>query len=304
MKICKQCKAECSNEAKFCQECGYRFTENDKPVKVCKNCNTHNPESSKFCQECGSQLDVIVVNVTNENLKKDAEDKPNSALEQFVENKSVVSLPDEEKGSQADTESTVTPITDEDKEDKTETLIEPDPDLRGIETSDVSQSEEKAGESPVQTEDIVPETVVESEPIVPETPVQEEKPDVETVTEEPVKEQPTSNVTKLLDFDFSNAKSDKIDTPKVKSDVPVENESKNSSQTDSNSTSTEGEANNGPSVSEIIANDPYYDDVPLNDKEEIEKPSLDKDTIKKVVALVAGALVFIVAITVVLVITS
>lgn len=57
MKICKNCNIECADDAKFCQECGYHFTEEDKPVKVCKNCNTHNPETSKFYQECGEPFE-------------------------------------------------------------------------------------------------------------------------------------------------------------------------------------------------------------------------------------------------------
>lgn len=53
MRICKNCNIECADDAKFCQECGYRFTDENELIKVCQNCNTHNPETSKFCQECG-----------------------------------------------------------------------------------------------------------------------------------------------------------------------------------------------------------------------------------------------------------
>lgn len=313
MKLCKQCKTHCENEAKFCQECGYRFTEDDKPVKVCKNCNTPNPESSKFCQECGSRLD-FVADVTNEDLKKDAKDKPISALEQFVDNKNDISLPDEENGSQTDTELITQPLTgadtvkesvstlvekveikksNEDTEDKTEVLIEPDPDLRDVEKDNSSQSEEKPDEIPVQTEpvEVVEEPKEETEPEVSAT--VEEKP-------EPVVEKQSSNVSKLMDFDFERAKKEgTVDN----NSVPV-NESENGVQTDIDSTFTQNGANNRPTVTEIIANDPYYNDVPLGDKEEIEKPKVDKDTMKKVIALVVGALVFITAITVVLVVTS
>lgn len=57
MKICKNCKIECADDVKFCNECGYHFTEDDKSVQVCENCNTHNSVTSKFCQECGEPLD-------------------------------------------------------------------------------------------------------------------------------------------------------------------------------------------------------------------------------------------------------
>lgn len=87
MKICKNCKAESSNEAKFCQECGYQFTENDTPVKVCKNCNTHNPETSKFCQECGKPLEIISVPAaTNDEKEASADNKV--TLGEKVENPS------------------------------------------------------------------------------------------------------------------------------------------------------------------------------------------------------------------------
>ena len=103
-----------------------------------------------------------------------------------------------------------------------------------------------------------------------------------------------------MDFDFERAKKEgTVDN----NSVPV-NESENGVQTDTDSTFTQNGANNRPTVTEIIANDPYYNDVPLGDKEEIEKPKVDKDTMKKVIALVVGALVFITAITVVLVVTS
>lgn len=287
MKLCKQCKTHCDNEAKFCQECGYRFTEDDKPVKVCKNCNTPNPESSKFCQECGTQLDTSVENLTGKEV-----------LGPFVYVDDKTSSPYEEKGSQTNTELVTQPLTNVVEEDKTETLVEPDLDLRELEASNPSQSGEKTEDLAVQTENNVSETVV-----APEITEKDESPVDEPVTELQVEEKQTSNVTKLLDFDFANAKSEENANQEVEGDVSSENEFENSSQTELNSTSTE-ETNNGPSVAEIIAKDPYYDDVPLNDKEEIEKPSFDKDKIKKIVALVVGALVFISAITVVLVITS
>lgn len=304
MKLCKQCKTHCDNEAKFCQECGYRFTEDDKPVKVCKNCNTPNKESSKFCNECGAQLDSIVENLTGKEL-----------LEPFVDVDDKTSPLDKEKGSQTDTELIAQPITDansvkervttlvekvetkksnEDIEDKTETLIEPDPDLKEFEKDNSSQSEEKPDEIPVQTEPVeaVEEPKNETEPET-SAPV-EDKP-------EPVVEKQSSNVSKLMDFDFDRAK--KEGTVDNNKSVPV-SESENGVQTDADSTFTQNGANNGPTVAEIIANDPYYNDVPLGDKEEIEKPKVDKDTMKKVIALVVGALVFITAITVVLVVTS
>lgn len=298
MKICKQCKKQCENEAKFCQECGYRFTEDDKIINVCKNCNTHNSESSKFCQECGFRLNSII-NMTNTYIQRETENKPNSASEPFIKKNKVSSLPNVEKGSQNNTEHITQPITDAVEEDKTETLVAPDPDLRELEASNPSQSEESAEDLSVHTENNVSETDV-----VPEITEKDESPVAEPVTELPVEEKQTSNVTKLLDFDFANAKSEENANQEVESAVSSESESENGSQTHSNSTSTEEETNNGPSVAEIIAKDPYYDDVPLNDKEEIEKPSFDKDKIKKIVALIAGALVFIAAITVVLVITS
>lgn len=303
MKLCKQCKTHCENEAKFCQECGYRFTEDDKPVKVCKNCNTPNKESSKFCNECGAQLDSIVENLTGKEL-----------LEPFVDVDDKTSPLDKEKGSQTDTELIAQPLTDadtvkesvttlvekvetkksnEDTEDKTEVLIEPDPNLRDVEKDNSSQSEEKPDEIPVQTEPVeaIEEPKEETEPEV-SAPV-EDKP-------EPVVEKQSSNVSKLMDFDFERAKKEgTVDN----NSVPV-NESENGVQTDTDSTFTQNGANNRPTVTEIIANDPYYNDVPLGDKEEIEKPKVDKDTMKKVIALVVGALVFITAITVVLVVTS
>lgn len=299
MKICKQCKKQCENEAKFCQECGYRFTEDDKIIKVCKNCNTHNSESSKFCQECGFHLDNVIVNATTKDIQREAENKPNSASEPFIKKSNINSLPNEENGSQTNTEHITQPTTDAVEEDKTETLVEPDPDLRELEASNPSQSGEKTEDLSVQTENNVSETAV-----VPEITKEDESPVAEPVTELPVEEKQTSNVTKLLDFDFANAKSEENTNQEVESNFSSESESENGSQTDSDSSSTEKETNNGPSVAEIIAKDPYYDDVPLNDKEEIEKPSFDKDKIKKIVALIAGALVFIAAITVVLVITS
>lgn len=294
MKLCKQCKTHCDNEAKFCQECGYRFTEDDKPVKVCKNCNTPNKESSKFCNECGAQLDSIVENLTGKEL-----------LEPFVDVDDKTSPLDKEKGSQTDTEVVLQSNTDandenvEEKEsvevteDKTEMLIEPDPDLRELEKDNSSQSEEKPDEIPVQTETVeaVEEPKNETEPET-SAPV-EDKP-------EPVVEKQSSNVSKLMDFDFDRAKKEgTVDN----NSVPA-SESEHRFQTDADSTFTQNGANNGPTAAEIIAKDPYYNDVPLGDKEEIEKPKVDKDTMKKVIALVVGALVFITAITVVLVVTS
>lgn len=296
MKLCKQCKTHCDNEAKFCQECGYRFTEDDKPVKVCKNCNTPNKESSKFCNECGAQLDSIVENLTGKEL-----------LEPFVDVDDKTSPLDKEKGSQTDIEVALQSNTDandenvEEKEsvevmeDKTEMLIEPDPDLRELEKDNSSQSEESEDEDeiPVQTETVeaVEEPKEETEPEV-SAPV-EDKP-------EPVVEKQSSNVSKLMDFDFERAKKEGT----VDNNSVSVNESENGVQTDTDSNFTQNGANNRPTVTEIIANDPYYNDVPLGDKEEIEKPKVDKDTMKKVIALVVGALVFITAITVVLVVTS
>lgn len=56
-------------------------------------------------------------------------------------------------------------------------------------------------------------------------------------------------------------------------------------------------------VADILANDPYYDDVPLEDKGEIRTP-IDKENLKKAILIVLGALIFVSAITALLVATS
>ena len=47
---CLSCKAEVSDSAKFCMECGAAL------VLVCASCRRTNPPTAKFCAECGSRL--------------------------------------------------------------------------------------------------------------------------------------------------------------------------------------------------------------------------------------------------------
>lgn len=47
---CKNCNAENSNDAKFCNACG-------KPIDLtCQNCNTPHERDSKYCSNCGKPL--------------------------------------------------------------------------------------------------------------------------------------------------------------------------------------------------------------------------------------------------------
>ncbi len=268
MKLCRQCKTECSNEAKFCQECGYRFTEDDKPVKVCKNCNTHNSETSKFCSECGTQLNNTVENLTGKEV-----------LEPFVD-MDETSPSDNEKGSQTDTKLIAQPITNTDsvKEDvvtlvekvevkntktvgegKIENLIDPDPDLRNPESS--SPTIDNQGEISNDGEPILNEVSVPNEESFQSGEVA-----TETIVEEQINE-----VEPL--------------------------------QTEVQSDNHQNSETNGFNVAEIIANDSYYDDVPMADNGVTRTP-MDKEKKKELALIIGGALLLISLITLFLVATS
>ena len=49
MKKCPDCKCECGDDAKFCEECGYKFPQ----TKQCPKCHAELKLTAKFCMECG-----------------------------------------------------------------------------------------------------------------------------------------------------------------------------------------------------------------------------------------------------------
>lgn len=56
-KICPKCHAEILHGQRFCGECGYDMTKEDKKNKiVCANCGSELNENSKFCMECGKEV--------------------------------------------------------------------------------------------------------------------------------------------------------------------------------------------------------------------------------------------------------
>lgn len=289
MKLCRQCKTECSNEAKFCQECGYRFTEDDKPVKVCKNCNTHNSETSKFCSECGTPFESAPVSdksVTVDDKSTLTKGKgigsnaPKMTVDAVIENDYVVSSSDEEKGSQTDTKLIAQPITNTDSvkqdvvtlvekvevkntetvgEGKIENLIDPDPDLRNPEPS--SPTLDNQGEMSNSGEPILKEVSVPNEESF-----QSGEATTETIVEEQINEV-----------------------------EPLQTEVQNNNHQNSET--------NGFNVAEIIANDSYYDDVPMADNGVTRTP-MDKEKKKELALIIGGALLLISLITLFLVATS
>ncbi|MDD2228779.1 MAG: zinc-ribbon domain-containing protein [Candidatus Cloacimonetes bacterium] len=52
---CKNCYANLSDNAKFCNQCGSHVAENQK----CRNCGHVNKLGAKYCGECGSILETI-----------------------------------------------------------------------------------------------------------------------------------------------------------------------------------------------------------------------------------------------------
>ncbi|MGD9181626.1 MAG: zinc ribbon domain-containing protein, partial [Desulfobacterales bacterium] len=51
---CPNCQFENREEAKFCNECGFKFE------LTCPECGAINRAGSKFCDECGSKLSLPV----------------------------------------------------------------------------------------------------------------------------------------------------------------------------------------------------------------------------------------------------
>ena len=47
---CPRCQLENREEAKFCNECGYKFE------RACPKCRNFNRPESKFCDQCGHDL--------------------------------------------------------------------------------------------------------------------------------------------------------------------------------------------------------------------------------------------------------
>ncbi|MBX9885868.1 MAG: zinc ribbon domain-containing protein [Novosphingobium sp.] len=56
--ICKSCKADVAHGAKFCPECGEKFTVEPPP---CPACGAANLSASKFCAECGASQQLAGV---------------------------------------------------------------------------------------------------------------------------------------------------------------------------------------------------------------------------------------------------
>lgn len=52
IKICPECKSENRKSAKFCSECGKKFST----AKVCPKCESKLPSKAKFCPECGEKI--------------------------------------------------------------------------------------------------------------------------------------------------------------------------------------------------------------------------------------------------------
>lgn len=274
MKLCRQCKTECSNEVKFCQECGYRFTEDDKPVKVCKNCNTHNSDTSKFCSECGTPFEyapVIKEDVTLDDKSTSTEGEsvasntPKMTVDLVTENDYVVSSSDEENDSQAVTDEMAQVVEESETVVKDavvtteenvidinipdEKLIDPDPDLREPTSS-------------------VPTFYNQGE-VSEDTPVLDE-------VDVPIKD------------DFQSGK-DVIEVPTTE-EQPSEPETY---QTETELDKTSSSDTNNFNFSEIITNDPYYDDIPLADNGATKVP-MDKEK-KKEIALIIGSALFLIA---------
>lgn len=53
-KKCPKCGTECRPSAKFCRECGTKFTT--KEEKFCPECGSKINSTAKFCPECGTKL--------------------------------------------------------------------------------------------------------------------------------------------------------------------------------------------------------------------------------------------------------
>ena len=53
-KKCPKCGTECRSNAKFCRECGTKFTA--KEERFCPECGTKVAASAKFCGDCGTKL--------------------------------------------------------------------------------------------------------------------------------------------------------------------------------------------------------------------------------------------------------
>lgn len=51
-KICPKCKTENKPKAKFCTECGHKFTAE----KFCPQCGAKTKDTAKFCPECGAKI--------------------------------------------------------------------------------------------------------------------------------------------------------------------------------------------------------------------------------------------------------
>ena len=56
--ICKNCKTNIPDKAKFCPKCGEKaeITENLKDSVICPKCGTPNPSTAKFCRKDGAPL--------------------------------------------------------------------------------------------------------------------------------------------------------------------------------------------------------------------------------------------------------
>jgi hypothetical protein len=54
--ICKSCKADVAHGAKFCPECGEKFSVDPPP---CPACGAANASASKFCAECGASQQAV-----------------------------------------------------------------------------------------------------------------------------------------------------------------------------------------------------------------------------------------------------
>ena len=59
MKKCPKCGADCSNQVKFCPECGNTFQKETEKTVICSKCGAGCSNQVKFCPECGTKLQQI-----------------------------------------------------------------------------------------------------------------------------------------------------------------------------------------------------------------------------------------------------
>lgn len=54
---CNQCDAECSEQAKFCEQCGAKIEKEDEKI-ICPQCGAECSAGAKFCEQCGAAFET------------------------------------------------------------------------------------------------------------------------------------------------------------------------------------------------------------------------------------------------------